>query len=128
LVDNTQKGIQPLLAKSWEVSEDGKTYTFHLREGVKFHDGTPFNAEAVKKNFDAVQANKSLHSWIKLSTIIDKTEVKDDHTFVLTLKEPYNATLEELAMTRPYVFVSPKAFKNGGTKEGLKTFSGKGPY
>ena len=82
LVDNTQKGIQPLLAKSWEVSEDGKTYTFHLREGVKFHDGTPFNAEAVKKNFDAVQANKSLHSWIKLSTIIDKTEVKDDHTFV----------------------------------------------
>lgn len=128
LVDNTQKGIQPLLAKSWEVSEDGKTYTFHLREGVKFHDDTPFNAEAVKKNFDAVQANKSLHSWIKLSTIIDKTEVKDDHTFVLTLKEPYNATLEELAMTRPYVFVSPKAFKNDGTKDGLKTFSGTGPY
>ncbi|MHA6726373.1 staphylopine-dependent metal ABC transporter substrate-binding lipoprotein [Macrococcoides caseolyticum] len=128
LVDHTQKGIEPLLAKSWDVSKDGKTYTFHLREGVKFHDGTKFDAEAVKKNFDAVQANEKLHSWIKVSTLIDKTEVKDDYTFVLELKEPYNATLEELAMTRPFVFVSPKSFKDGGTKDGLKSYVGTGPY
>ncbi|MFM1653844.1 ABC transporter substrate-binding protein [Brevibacillus sp. B_LB10_24] len=44
--------IVPLLAKSWQISEDGKTVTFHLEEGVKFHDGTPFNADAVVYNFE----------------------------------------------------------------------------
>ena len=59
-----RKGIKPLLAKKWDISEDGKTYTFHLRD-VTFHDGTRFDAEAVKKNIDAVQQNKKLHSWLK---------------------------------------------------------------
>jgi nickel transport system substrate-binding protein len=42
-----------------------------LRDDVKFHDGTPFDADAVKKNIDAVQENKKLHSWLKISTLID---------------------------------------------------------
>src|SRR3984893_9797235 len=46
--------VEPGLATSWTVSPDGKTYTFKLREGVKFHDGTPFNAEAVKFNLDRI--------------------------------------------------------------------------
>ncbi|RZI00889.1 nickel ABC transporter, nickel/metallophore periplasmic binding protein [Staphylococcus condimenti] len=128
LVDNTKDGIKPLLAKSWDISEDGKTYTFHLRKNVKFQDGEPFNAQAVKQNFDAVQANKKLHSWLRLSNILQSTEVKDDYTVVLKLTEPYNATLNELAMTRPYVFVSPKSFKNGQTKDGLKSYIGTGPF
>lgn len=59
LVRNTKDGIKPLLSKKWDVSEDGKTYTFHLRDDVKFHDGMPFDADAVKKNIDAVQENKN---------------------------------------------------------------------
>ena len=55
LVENTKEGIKPLLAESWDISEDGTTYTFHLRKNVKFHDGEPFNAEAVKLNIDAVR-------------------------------------------------------------------------
>ncbi|GGI40267.1 staphylopine-dependent metal ABC transporter substrate-binding lipoprotein [Mammaliicoccus stepanovicii] len=128
LVDNTQEGIKPLLAKSWDISKDGKTYTFRLREDVSFHDGTKFNAEAVKKNFDAIQSNSKLHSWIKLSTVIDSTKAIDDYTFEMRLKEPYYPTLAELAMTRPYVFVSPKSFKHGNTKEGLTSYIGTGPY
>lgn len=50
--------IEPALAETWEVSSDGKTYTFKLRQGVKFHDGAPFDAEAVKFNFDRMLDDK----------------------------------------------------------------------
>lgn len=128
LVRHTKDGIKPLLAKSWEISDDGKTYTFHLRDDVKFHDGTPFNAEAVKKNIDAIQQNKKLHSWLKISTLIDDVKVKDNYTVQLHLKEAYQPALAELAMPRPYVFVSPKDFKHGTTKDGVKAFDGTGPF
>lgn len=128
LVKNTKEGIQPLLAKKWDISEDGQTYTFHLRDDVKFHDGTPFNAQAVKQNIDAVQNNKELHSWLKLSTLIDQVKVEDPYTVSIHLTEPYQPALAELAMPRPYVFVSPKDFKNGTTANGVKQFDGTGPY
>lgn len=52
------------LAESWDISEDGKEYTFHLRPGVKFNDGTDLNAEVVKKNFETVIAHRDRHSFI----------------------------------------------------------------
>ncbi|PGT88615.1 MULTISPECIES: staphylopine-dependent metal ABC transporter substrate-binding lipoprotein [Bacillaceae] len=128
LVENTEDGIKPLLAESWEISDDGKTYTFHLREDVTFHDGEPFNAEAVKKNFDAVQNNAEKHAWIKLSTKIERVNVVDEYTVELVLTESYYPTLVELSMTRPYVFISPKDFINDGTKDGVSGFNGTGPY
>ncbi|MFS0838933.1 staphylopine-dependent metal ABC transporter substrate-binding lipoprotein [Paenibacillus sp. 1P03SA] len=128
LVENTEDGIKPLLAESWEISEDGKTYTFHLRKNVTFHDGEPFNAEAVKKNIEAVQKNASKHSWIKLSAKIVSCTVTDEFTVALNLSEPYYPALLELSMTRPYVFLSPKSFVNGGTKDGVSGYNGTGPY
>ncbi|MFC4306944.1 staphylopine-dependent metal ABC transporter substrate-binding lipoprotein [Cohnella boryungensis] len=128
LVENTKDGIRPMLAESWEISPDGKTYTFHLRKGVQFHDGAPFNADAVKQNIEAVQSNPSKHSWIKLSTKIVSVDVLDEHTVQLALSEAYYPTLLELAMTRPYAFLSPKDFDNGGTKDGVKGYHGTGPY
>lgn len=128
LVENTEDGIKPLLAESWEVSEDGKVYTFFLRKDVKFHDGEPFNAEAVKKNIEAVQNNAEKHAWIKLSTKIESVNAVDEHTVELVLSEAYYPTLVELSMTRPYVFISPKDFKNGETKDGVSGFNGTGPY
>ncbi|MBW5467004.1 nickel ABC transporter, nickel/metallophore periplasmic binding protein [Brevibacillus formosus] len=128
LVENTEDGIKPSLAESWEVSEDGKVYTFHLRKNVTFHDGELFNAEAVKQNIEAVQSNASKHSWIKLSTKIVACNVLDEYTAELVLSEPYYPTLVELSMTRPYVFISPKNFVNGGTKDGVSGYNGTGPY
>ncbi|MFE5323192.1 staphylopine-dependent metal ABC transporter substrate-binding lipoprotein [Paenibacillus sp. NPDC056579] len=128
LIENTEEGIKPLLAESWKVSDNGKVYTFHLRNNVKFHDGEPFNAEAVKKNIDAVQSNASKHSWIKLSTKIVSCNVLDEYTVELVLSEPYYPTLVELSMTRPYVFISPKNFISGETKNGVNGYKGTGPY
>lgn len=128
LVENTKDGIKPLLAESWDISADGKVYTFHLRKNVTFHDGEPFNAEAVKKNIDAVQHNPNKHSWIKLSTKIVSVGVIDEYTVELVLSEPYYPALTELSMTRPYVFISPKNFINGETKDGVNGYNGTGPY
>lgn len=128
LVENTKDGIKPLLAESWEISDDGKMYTFHLRKGVSFHDGAPFNAEAVRQNIEAVQRNSNKHSWIKLSTKLNEIRVIDEYTVQLSLKEPYYPTLLELSMTRPYVFLSPHDFRNGETKDGVLGFNGTGPY
>jgi len=128
LVENTKDGIKPMLAESWDISPDGKTYTFHLRKGVAFHDGAPFNAEAVKQNIEAVQSNASKHAWIKLSTKIASVAALDEYTVQLALSEPYYPTLLELAMTRPYAFLSPNDFVGGGTKEGVTGYHGTGPY
>ncbi|WP_079911511.1 nickel ABC transporter substrate-binding protein [Paenibacillus sp. 32352] len=128
LVENTKDGIKPLLAESWDISDEGKVYTFHLRKNVSFHDGAPFNAEAVKQNIDAVQRNASKHAWIKLSSMIKDVSIIDEYTVRLTLTEPYYPTLLELSMTRPYVFVSPNDFLNGETKNGVRGYSGTGPY
>ena len=66
LVKINPKGeIVPSLAESWEISEDGKEYTFHLRKGVVFSDGEKFDANAVKANFDAIMDNKDRHGWLE---------------------------------------------------------------
>ena len=129
LVQNTPEGkITPALAQSWDISQDGKTYTFHLRKGVKYTDGTPFTAQTVKQNFDAILANKQRHAWLDMINEIEKTEAKDDDTFVLHLKHPYFPTLIELGLARPFRFISPKCFKNGGTKDGVSCLAGTGPW
>src|SRR5215212_11849021 len=71
----------PGLAETWEPSEDGTVYTFTLREGVNFHDGTPFNADAVKFTFDHIVAPAS-HSGFASSLLgpYDRTAAVDDRT------------------------------------------------
>ncbi|MBX4160187.1 MULTISPECIES: nickel ABC transporter substrate-binding protein [Priestia] len=121
--------IKPNLAKSWEISEDGKVYTFHLREGVKFSDGTDFNAEIVKKNFDTILNNEELHSWLGFITKIAQTEVVDKNTFRLTLTEPYYPTIQELAVVRPVRFLGEAGFpKDGDTSKGIVKPVGTGPW
>ena len=120
LVENTNDGIVPALATSWDVSEDGKTYTFHLREGVKFPDGEPFNAEAVKANFDALEENKERHAWVAFFANYAGCKVVDEYTVEISMTEPYYPILDELAMIRPFRMMSPKSFIDGSTKDGVK--------
>ena len=122
--------IKPWLAESWDVSEDGKEYTFHLREDVKFSDGTAFNAAIVKKNFDTVLANGEQHDWIELINQIDTTEIIDTYTFKLTLHNAYYPTLQELTYVRPLRFVAESAFPASGDtfKDGLIAPIGTGPW
>lgn len=80
---------KPGLATEWEISEDGLTYTFTLREGVVFHDGSPFNAEVLKQNIDRPLNEPDLAT---VSNGIESTEVTDDSTLVVHLSRP-NAAL-----------------------------------
>ncbi|AQX56495.1 nickel ABC transporter substrate-binding protein [Priestia flexa] len=121
--------LQSELAESWEISEDGKSYTFHLRKGVKFSDGTDFNAQIVKKNFDAILKNKDLHSWLGFMNKIDQVNVIDDNTFQLSLTEPYYPTIQELAVVRPVRFLGEAGFpKDGDTSKGVEKEVGTGPW
>lgn len=128
LVVNTADGVQPKLAESWDISEDGLTYTFYLRNDVVFSDGEPFNADAVKKNIDAVVANYEKNAWLNLVQEVDRTEVIDEYTFSLILKNPYYPTLEELGLTRPFRMISPKSFIDGTTANGVSSYAGTGAY
>ncbi|MFP1633394.1 ABC transporter substrate-binding protein [Zhengella sp. ZM62] len=85
--------VMPALAESWEISGDGKTYTFKLRTGVKFHDGTEFNAEDVKFSLDRARAEDSTNAQKGLFSAIDTVEAVDPATVRVTLKQPQGAFL-----------------------------------
>ena len=121
--------IRPCLAESWEVSEDGRTYTFRLRTGVRFSDGEPFDAGAVEKNFAAIMANRGRHAWLELANRIAGFRAVDPGTFELTLTEPYYPTLADLSLPRPFRFISPAAIpESGTTADGILAPAGTGPW
>lgn len=115
--------IEPALATHWEISPDGLTYRFHLRENVTFQDGTPFNAEAAKFTFDRMLDDKN--PWHNTGPFplsfffssIKSIETPDANTLVFTLKEPFAPFLSNLA-TPTGLIVSPTAVKKYGKEFG----------
>ncbi len=85
-VDRDGKFV-PGLATQWEVSPDGKVYTFALRQGVKFHNGEPFNAQVAKWNLDRAMAESTVNAHPEYFRGIEKIETPDDHTLILHLKD-----------------------------------------
>lgn len=128
LVSITEDGYEGCLAESWTISEDGKTYTFKIREGVTFSDGTVCDANAILANFNAIIENKERHTWLEMMNLLVGVSAPDDHTFVIELSEAYYPMLTELGCIRPFAMISPNCMIDGSTKDGVEGYIGTGPY
>ncbi|MFD2654617.1 glutathione ABC transporter substrate-binding protein [Gracilibacillus thailandensis] len=93
---NDEQEIEPGLATDWEQVDD-VTWEFHLQEGVTFHDGAEFNAEAVKKSFDRLADEKIASPYVFLIEQVESIEVVDDYTVRFNLEYPYAPLLANLA-------------------------------
>lgn len=118
----------PWLAKEWSIAPDGKTYVFKLRDDVTFHDGTKFDAEAVKFNFDFNKNPANTSSAGQLLQALDKVEVVSPTEVRLTLTRPDSALLESIASIRLGI-LSPKALQSGdGLCSGGPALAATGPF
>ncbi len=134
LVSQSNDGeFHPWLARSWDISDDGLTYTFELRDDVTFTDGEPFNAEAVKANFDHVVAKDTASQYASSligGSAYDSTEVVDEYTVSIHLKRPFAPLLQGLSTT--YLgMISPKVIETSKDQlaaGGPDITVGSGPY
>jgi len=116
----------PWLAKSWEISGDGLSYTFQLRNDVKFHDGTRFDAAAVKYNLDRIKEPKNAFYALSDIGAYESTKVIDDFTVQVQFSRPYAAFLANLS--KPSLgIVSPAAAEKYGEEFPLHPV-GTGPF
>ncbi|MFH0793794.1 MAG: ABC transporter substrate-binding protein, partial [bacterium] len=127
--------LYPALAQSYEISDDGTMWTFHLRHGVKFHDGTPFDAEAVRFSFERmIDENHPYHlpgrmtyAPTVLGNFVKHIDTPDTHTVIITLNAPYTPFGHNLAMV-PASIVSPTAMKKAGRDNFGNEPCGTGPF
>lgn len=110
--------IEPGLAENWDISPDGLTYTFHLREGVNFHSGTPFTAEAVRFSLERTLTLGKGESFALAEHIApENVKVVDDHTVEITLNEPYGPILSILALHNVGSIINPELVKDNATDD-----------
>ncbi|MEP7239433.1 MAG: ABC transporter substrate-binding protein [Devosia sp.] len=114
--------VLPLLAKSWDISSDGLTYTFHLQDGVKFSDGTALSADDVKYSLDTARGEKSVNAQKQLFAKIASVDVVDPATAKVTLSGPQGDFLYDMGWGDA-VIVSTKTAATNGTDP-----VGTGPY
>ena len=118
--------FKPALAEKWDISSDGKVYTFTLKKGVKFHSGKDFSSADVKYTFERwLNTEKSPTSFAIKP--IDKIEAPDPQTVRFTLKEPYNIFLDQLAGAWA-VMLNQATVDKAGNDYGITVADGTGPY
>ncbi len=128
LFELTPEGeIVPLLADSFDVSEDGLVWDLHLKQGIQFHDGTPFNAEAVKYNIDRILDPDESVTFRFLLTEIIETEVVDEYTVRFVTEKPFAPILAHLTHTS-ISMQSPSAIEDYGEDYGDIVSIGTGPF
>jgi peptide/nickel transport system substrate-binding protein len=119
---NADGSVTPLLAESWEVSPDLRTYTFRLRKGVKFHNGEAFNAQTAKFSFDRAGAEKSTNKDKRTFATMETVRAVDDHTLVIVNKE-LDPDFLFLMGQATAIMVEPKSADTNATRP-----VGTGPY
>lgn len=117
--------IEPALAKDWDISEDGKTYTFHLREGVKFHDGTEVTAEDVKASFNRILDPEVGSPQASRLQKIESMDVQDEYTISIALSTKFAPFLNNVA--GPGRAIIPKSIVEEGQSL-KKKVAGTGPF
>jgi peptide/nickel transport system substrate-binding protein len=135
--DAAVPALKPGLAESWEVSEDGLQYTFHIREGVEFHDGTPLDAAAVEYNirrmwdeespqYSAKAAGQTAFVWSSVADV----STPDDMTVLVTMSTPFSPFLRILAQggNGSAAIISPTALEEYGNDAIADHPSGTGPF
>ena len=131
--DDAGFDLKPALATKWTTAADGLSYTFELRKGVKFHDGSAFNAAAVKFNFDRMLDPKNQYANTGPFPFagfyygsIKETKVVDDSTVQFIMSQKYSPLLNSLTLNQGRI-VSPDAVKKSGKDYGLNPV-GTGPF
>jgi peptide/nickel transport system substrate-binding protein len=122
---NTKYEAIPVLAESVDISNEGKTYTFPLRKGVKFHNGKEMKADDVVASLNRW---KDITARAKTSIGASNFEVKDEYTVVLNLTQPSNDIPSQLANYLQFAAIMPKEVIAGADAKGVKEFIGTGPY
>lgn len=124
---DTEAQYHPWLAESWEISEDGLHYTFHLRDDVRFHDGKPLTAAdfvwTISRLIDPETGARQAGRMVA----VDRVEAPDDTTLEIHLKNPYPLLLEQLSNTGVVQPYHPEYFAEAGDQFG-QGFIGVGPY
>ncbi|MBO0958837.1 glutathione ABC transporter substrate-binding protein [Neobacillus sp. MM2021_6] len=116
--------VMKKLAEDYSISENAMEYTFKLRQGVKFHDGEAFNAEAVKANYERIMKDDSLRLNSRGFNLITSIDVINEYEIKITLKEPYAGMLTRFVSAK---IISPKLISEGKDKIG-KNPIGTGPF
>ncbi|MDQ1129912.1 ABC transporter substrate-binding protein [Microbacterium sp. SORGH_AS_0888] len=128
---NAPAGVAPALAASWKVSDDGLTYTFDLQKGVKFHDGTDWNADALLYNIHRYMDSSDPHydpvliTYYTVLTYVDSVKKVDDSTVAFTLKKPFAFFLADLYNV---YFASPTSLDKDGSAGQASHPVGTGPF
>jgi len=125
--DNPERSLQPLLAETGEASADGMTWTIKLREGIFFHDGAPFNAEAVKLNLDRIRFGDAIASRL-INDYVEDIEVAGEYLIKLHMKMPMGVMLYNLSDFNTGGMVSPLVLESLGEGESYEFPVGTGPY
>jgi ABC-type transport system substrate-binding protein len=126
---DAQLNYVPDLAESWEILENGKIYVFHLRKGVKFHDGTDFDAEVVRWNYQRIMDPEEKIFVAPYFSIVEAVESIDAHTVKFMLKYPSMTLLPVFAAERVgFVQMSPASYERWGKEEARLHPAGTGPF